>query len=296
MRQHSVGWWLTLVAVSLAVIVLFAAAAQSLSSVDSTYVRVYRDGLVHVEQTLTLDSNAPQTQGTLLSADVENLVVLDENQLAVDYEVNGETLLIYSFGASKVQVEYDTNTLTSKANEVWTLSVDNPYDLTIVFPVNSSVIYLSDAPAAIATVNNEVTLHLNSGQWEISYLLQLVTQDQNNQTPIQSGSAVPLEYLIITVGCALVAVVLSVSLFFVKRKRRFNIKKALNENPQLMNEDKEVLHFLAEKEGHAFEAEIRQRFPDMPRTSLWRLVKRLEKLELVEVKKVGLENQVSLKK
>jgi uncharacterized membrane protein len=162
--------------------------------------------------------------------------------------------------------------------------------------VNSSVIYLSDAPAAIATVNNEVTLHLNSGQWEISYLLQLVTQDQNNQTPIQSGSAVPLEYLIITVGCALVAVVLSVSLFFVKRKRRFNIKKALNENPQLMNEDKEVLHFLAEKEGHAFEAEIRQRFPDMPRTSLWRLVKRLEKLELVEVKKVGLENQVSLKK
>ncbi len=296
MRQHSASWWLTLVAVSLAVIVLFAAAAQSVTSVDSTYVRVYRDGLVHVEQTLTLDSNAPQAQCTLLSSDVENLVILDEEQLAVDYEVNAETLLIYSFGASKAQVEYDTNTLTSKANEVWTLCVDNPYDLTVVFPVNSSVIYLSDAPAAIETINNEVNLHLNSGQWEISYLLQLVTQDQNNQTPIQSSSTVPLEYLIITLGCALLAVVLSVSLFVVKRKRRFNIKKAFNENPQLMKEDKEVLQFLDEKEGRAFEAEIRQRFPDMPRTSLWRLVKRLEKLELVEVKKVGLENQVILKK
>jgi uncharacterized membrane protein len=54
--------------------------------------------------------------------------------------------------------------------------------------------------------------------------------------------------------------------------------------------------FLAEKEGKAFEAEIRQRFPDMPRTSLWRLIRRLEGLEIVEVKKIGLENQVQLKK
>ena len=57
-----------------------------------------------------------------------------------------------------------------------------------------------------------------------------------------------------------------------------------------------MLEFLAEKGGKAFEAEIRERFPEMPRTSLWRLIKRLEKLEVVEVKKIGLENQVILKK
>jgi uncharacterized membrane protein len=34
----------------------------------------------------------------------------------------------------------------------------------------------------------------------------------------------------------------------------------------------------------------------MPRTTLWRLVRRLEGLEIVEVKKIGLENQVQLKK
>jgi len=63
-----------------------------------------------------------------------------------------------------------------------------------------------------------------------------------------------------------------------------------------MKEDKAVLEFLAEKDGKAFEAEIREHFPEMPRTSLWRLIKRLEKLEIVEVKKIGLENQVILKK
>ena len=67
-------------------------------------------------------------------------------------------------------------------------------------------------------------------------------------------------------------------------------------HPHLKKEDKEVIEFLSEKGGQAFEAEIRERFPDMPRTSLWRLVRRLERLEIVEVKKIGLENQVQLKK
>jgi uncharacterized membrane protein len=294
MRQHSASWWLALFAVILAVFVLLAATVQSGSSIESTQVKVYRDGTIHVTQTLILDENAPQTEAVLLCSNVENLVVIDENQLAIDYETEDKTLRIYSFGASRAQIEYDTITLTSKANEVWTLCMENPYDLTVAFPVNTTVIYLSGAPAAIETANNEVTLRLNAGEWEISYLLQLVSGQ--NQTPTIPSTTLPIEYIALTAGCAFAAVGCGVALFYVKKKKRFNLKKALNENPQLMKEDREVLQFLAEKDGHAFEAEIRQKFPDMPRTSLWRLVKRLEKLELVEVRKVGLENQVILKK
>ena len=83
---------------------------------------------------------------------------------------------------------------------------------------------------------------------------------------------------------------------FIRRRRQPSVARILKDNPQLMDEDKEVLAFLVEKNGKAFEAEIRERFPDMPRTSLWRLVRRLERLEIVEIKKIGLENQVQLKK
>jgi hypothetical protein len=38
------------------------------------------------------------------------------------------------------------------------------------------------------------------------------------------------------------------------------------------------------------------RYFDVPRTSLWRLVRQLEGLELVEIKRIGLENEVHLKK
>jgi len=38
------------------------------------------------------------------------------------------------------------------------------------------------------------------------------------------------------------------------------------------------------------------RYFGVPRTSLWRLVRRLEGLELVEIKRIGLENEGHLKK
>jgi len=115
MRQHRASWKLVLFAVVLAAIIVFAATVQSGTSIDSTDVRIYRDGQVHVTQTLTLDSDAPQAQSTLLCVDVENLVVLDENQLPIDYDLDGENLLIYSFGASKAQIEYETNTCNQTA-------------------------------------------------------------------------------------------------------------------------------------------------------------------------------------
>ncbi|MCW4004826.1 MAG: hypothetical protein NWE95_13045 [Candidatus Bathyarchaeota archaeon] len=296
MRQHSGSWKITLLAILLVAIFSFPATAQLPFEVESTDVRVYRDGLAHVTQTLLVDELSAEVTIPLLSASVENLVVLDDNLTAVDYQLNQKNLVIYSLGAAKLQVQYDTNALTCKENEVWTLTMNNPCSVSVVFPVNSTIIYLSNAPTEIDTTNNQVSLRLNSGQWEISYLLQLVTEDQNSQTPVPHGIfSFPFEYIGAITGIVLATLLLVVVLAF-KRKRRFNLKKTFNENPQLMKEDREVLQFLAEKGGAAFEAEIRERFPDVPRTSLWRLVKRLEKLEIVEVKKIGLENQVVLKK
>jgi uncharacterized membrane protein len=136
-------------------------------------------------------------------------------------------------------------------------------------------------------------MSLASGHWEISYVLPLVSGDgtDDNGAP---DTAIPLDYLISAI-VAVVAVAISIILI-IRRRRAPNVKKTVKTHPQLKKEDKEVLEFLAEKGGQAFEAEIRERFPDMPRTSLWRLVRRLERLEIVEVKKIGLENQVQLKK
>jgi uncharacterized membrane protein len=202
-------------------------------------------------------------------------------------------LTVFTLGAERVLVEYDTVSLTKKEAEVWTLIADNPYNLTVFLPQNATVIYLSQMPTAIDTSGNGIKLSLYPGQWEISYVLPLLPEDgtEDNGAP---STGIPIEYLIAAI-IAVAAVVLS-ALLIVRRRRGPNVEKTIKAYPQLKKEDKEVLEFLAERGGKAFEAEIRERFPDMPRTSLWRLVRRLERLEIVEVKRIGLENQVQLKK
>jgi hypothetical protein len=72
------------------------------------------------------------------------------------------------------------------------------------------------------------------------------------------------------------------------------VGRVLEERPHLRPEDQQVLKFLAEKEGAAFESEIRTKF-QLPKTTIWRLVKRLEREELVEIRKAGGQNLIKLK-
>jgi len=268
-----------------------ASAAESAFEVESTIVKVYKDGLVHITQTLTIDELNPAIDLTLLSSSVENLIILDENQLAVDYQLNTANLTVFTLGATHVSLEYDTNALTNKNADVWTLILSNPYNLTVFLPQNSTIIYLNQVPATIDTSGDELSLSLNPKQWEISYIVPLQQEDQNGDT---LWNAFPLEYLIAAL-VAVIAIIATVMLVIL-RKPKINVQKILDRNPGMKKEDIAVIEFLAENDGKAFEAEIRKKLPDMPRTSLWRLIRRLERMEIVEIKKIGLENQVKLKK
>ena len=282
------------VTLSIFVILLLStltAAAQSQFQVESTKVKVYRDGLAHVTQAISVDELVPEVEVSLLSSSVENLIVLDENQLPVDYQINGTILSIFTLGAPHVSIEYDTVALTNKAADVWTLVLNSPYNLTVSLPKNSTIVYLNQVPTTIDTTGDELSLALYPGQWEISYIVPLQQEDQNGDSP---WAAIPLEYLV--AAAAATSAIIVILVLFILRRRKINIKKILSQNPGLMKDDIAVIEFLAENDGKAFEAEIREKFPDMPRTSLWRLVRRLEGLEIVEVKKIGLENQVKLKK
>ncbi len=283
---------------ALSIITLFSiitatAAGESRFEVETMNLTVYRDGLVQVTQTLIVNELFPEIILPLLSSSIENVIVLDENQMAVDYEITSGNLTVFTLGAERVLVEYDTIALTRKEAEVWTLVADNPYNLTVFLPQNSTVIYLSKMPTAIDTSGTGITLSLNPGQWEISYVLPVLPEDKTKDNEA-TWTTIPIEYIIVAM-ITITAVILS-ALLIAKRRKEPNVEKILKAHPQLRKEDKEVIEFLTEKDGKAFEAEIRERFPDMPRTSLWRLVRRLEKLEIVEVKKIGLENQVALKK
>ncbi|NOJ26974.1 MAG: hypothetical protein DA330_03065 [Nitrososphaera sp.] len=72
------------------------------------------------------------------------------------------------------------------------------------------------------------------------------------------------------------------------------VTKILQEKPHLRAEDRDVLEFLADNEGAVFESEIRTKF-ELPKTTVWRLVKRLEREDLIEIRKSGGQNLIKLR-
>ncbi|UCC58164.1 MAG: hypothetical protein JSW14_07385 [Candidatus Bathyarchaeum sp.] len=391
-RAVFVGFVIFILLLSITVTV----AEETEFQVESTNLQIYRDGLVRVTQTLVVNETFPVVTLPLFASSVDNIIVVDENQTVMDYEIEGINLNVFTFGATNVSLQYDTDSLTRKDFDIWSLIVDTPYNLTVLLPEDSTVIDLSEMPASIDTEGNKISMSLFPSQWEISYVFPLVspaefqvsdlevtpldvkggeevtvsvkvtnvggqtgsytlslfinqtTEDtrtvtldkgestttefkvtkqtpgtynieiaglvsgftvkeaNSNGTPTngtpsngtpsngKTSKPIPVEYLAAVV-VAVVAVLFAVYILVIRR-RGPNVEKLFKVNPHLMKEEKDVIRFLAEKEGKAFEAEIRERFPEIPRTSLWRLVRRLEKLEIVKVKKIGLENRVELKK
>jgi uncharacterized membrane protein len=288
--------------VFLGILLVYGAAdvsGETTYDVQSTELTLYRDGLVHCEQKIALDGYLPKLTLPLVSESAENILLLDENSTSVDYDVMGVNLTVYALGAKSLLLEYDTMQLTWKEAEVWTMNMNYQHNMKVYLPYNSTIVYLNDVPLAIETIHdNIIALSLSAGNWEISYVLPSIlytatpaTTPDNSE---QATAGLKMEYIVSIVFVAGIIAVFGF-VFFIK-KRGPKVGKILKENPHLGKEDREVIQFLIERDGKAFEAELREKFPNVPRTSLWRLVRRLERLYIVEIKKVGLENQVHLKK
>lgn len=259
---------------------------------DIDYVELvaYRDGLVHVTQTLKVNETFPAINVELIASAIENVIVVDENSLLLDYEIEEFNMTVFSLGARRIVIEYDTIMLTQKEAGVWTLTLYVPCNLTVKLPNESTIVYLNEMPTAIMTEDNRAVLDLFLGSWEISYVLPVV---RTSPSPVRTPTPFPISlgYL---VGAFVLAALIGV-FFLLRRRGPPRAESILKLHPELRAEDRNVIQFMAQKGGKVLEAEIRERFPELSRTSIWRLVKRLEKMEIVVVKRVGLQNQIELK-
>ena len=309
-----------LCAASLAITILFAvflllpvATAQETFSISSTEVHVFRDGVARVAQSFNVNETLVSISVVLLSSSVENVLVLDDVNMPVSYELTPPNITITTLGATKVTLDYLTSTLTRKEGEAWTLNLNTPYEATITLPKQSNIIFINELPPSIAALNDRTVLVVGEGVWEISYTLPItlapittpaattptttttptVTETTTPEvapapltTPREAGpvptiaTPFPLEYLAVAI------VVAFVGGFLVLRRRRPG-------TAELRSEDKQVLDFISEKGGKVLESELRQKLI-LPRSSTWRLAKRLERLGYVKISKIGIQNEIEL--
>jgi len=266
-------------------LLLLSVHAEQPYSVASTEILVYRDGVVQVAQVFDVNETVVSMSALLLSSSVSNLLVLDQSNMPLSYELKSNNITVVTLGASKITLDYLTSMLTKKEGDLWTLKVNTPYGARITLPEQSTIIYLSDLPTSILSQDNRTVLKVEKGFWEISYLLPVVLPPTGSKPPpSQTVSHFPSQYLIGVVACSgVLGLVLLLRRVFRSSAR------------ELREEEVQVLRFIAEKGGRVLESDLRKRFL-LPKTSLWRLVRRLERLGYVRVSKVGIQNEIELVK
>lgn len=136
----------------------------------------------------------------------------------------------------------------------------------------------------------------------------LAIQEQTSTTQSNSISS---NSIIIIIGVVAAAIASAVIL---KRRKNIVIKETLAVTskqektiyrtldketifvlrPNLRDDDKELISFIVDNGGQAYESELRKKFLQ-PRTTMWRAVKRLEREGIVEIEKKELQNLVKLK-
>jgi uncharacterized membrane protein len=240
---------------------------------------------------------------------IENITIIDEDGFLLSSEIDRNSAVIETFGASKISIDYDTQDLVSKTGKIWTFSIDAPEQYSVVTPKDSVVIEMSNFPISMQVENEQSHLIFPLGQTNISYYISTLASAQSIQpTPEDVGTD---NSLILYIG-GIAATAIAAAVVIIKRKSRtpessITVKESEQHKPQsldpqsifkvkqdLREDDKEIINFLSANGGQAYESELRKKFLQ-PRTTMWRAVKRLERHGIIEIEKKDLQNIVKLK-
>ena len=272
------------------------ALADAQATLKSLTLKTYLDGYVQVIHEMEVDDSYPSVNVTLLG-EPQSLLIIDEQGLPLDFSIANSLTVVDSLGCSWIQASYFTQDLTSKTGKYWTLQTNVPINITIILPSEASIISLNEVPDLIESSEDQVTLVMPAGQVEISYIAERSFIDE-------PASDAATWLLLLALSLPLVLAVASAVWFFSRGKTskpetvetgRVDVEKLFEREKDLRQEEIQVIRFLAEKNGSAFEAEVYEMLA-LPRTTTWRLLKRLEKMEIVEIRKTRRQNIVSVRK
>jgi uncharacterized membrane protein len=159
---------------------------------------------------------------------------------------------------------------------------------------------IETAQDTLATANN----YYNQGL----YLEAEAAAKQAYQLALNSESPKSADYTLIYLG-VLLFIALVGAYFYINKKQinegssqiqsspkavYIDVEKIFEKHETLRLDEREVIKFLVENNGEVFATEIRDRF-DMPRSTTWRLIRRLKNLEIVEEKKIGNQSLVRIR-
>jgi uncharacterized membrane protein len=254
----------------LLLLALLPALAAQGAQVSQVSISIDPTGYAQVS--ISVSANASEVLAVLPMVgrpDLYTLSATDSRGAAVPFNVTDASISLLLVGTSPpITVSYYTANLTSKRGPIWNVSFEAPAPTKLELPQGAVLLSLNRLPLDVRTSGGITELELGPGSWSIAYFLK---------PPSQAQAPFPLALFAGAIGGAASAAALVLAYSMLRRKRG---------EVRLRPDDRRILEFIRSVGGHTYESDIVREL-NLPKTSVWRAIKRLSEAGLVKVEREG---------
>lgn len=297
-----------LIVAGLLVVALTIPLQTSFATTRTLDLIINTDGSTNISSQIDVDSS--NFELSLFGPSIDNFVAIGSDGTTLSGQVIEDKAMIQTDDYSSITINYDIHDLISKEGRVWTFSFDSPTSYSLLMPENSVIVGMDILPENMEQLDSQIKLQIPTGPAQIDYIFS--TPVELPTTPESSFDSVTIGLIVGPIAAAAIAGVIVAK----KRQSKPQLQTEViqtesiqtpkpttdslspdsifNLRPDMREDDKEIVRFISENGGEVFESELRKKFLQ-PRTTMWRAVKRLERLGVVEIYKKDLLNMVKLR-
>ncbi len=255
-----------------ATIISLSSIPSSITTADNQYILTMKPGLQ--------------------SASYSTGIVGTKDQAAI--AINNAELAIQQASASAVSLP-EANNWLARAKSAYNQGQYSEAEQSAVQAkrlVEQAISKITTTTTSTSTTTNTTTSSANT-------IGTTQTTSASTPTPQNNDMLTLAPWLITAAAVAVLLIILfrrrvGSTFAYKKEVRHVDAEALLRSRPQLRLEDREALQYLADSGGEAFETELREKF-QLPKTTIWRQVRRLQREGLVEVRKIGGQNLIRIR-
>ncbi len=249
-------------------------------------ITLYSNGTSTVNLNTTLTGEFITLQ---LPVQPQSYMMVLVNGSVTAYMINGTSIVIPVLGTANVTITYVPKIFVE--NNFIGMDVSNT-TVEIIIPNNILIANITLSLMGMKMINNELVI-MAKGPGEFLYTVMPISTTQSS-TSRASAHMHYYEFLTIIMIIAIIVIVAPISYALIMRRGRRTEETSTSITAlNLSDYEMSILKYLGSKGGSAFEIDI-SRDLGIPRTTVWRSVRRLENLGLVRITKVEGKNMVTL--
>lgn len=269
-------------------------------------INITSGGLPIVNMYITLHEPAYLINITLPTSPIDKMIYVRDqcNGNTLPYTMlNSDYIQILNVGnCSKIEISYIAMPNITNTSIGLTINVKSTYNNTILTWSKNIVIIPTENEIYYMKFISQQTAQLEKGhKYYIRYLILLPLSEstKNIQAKKSSGNSEEKSalYIILIILLATIDVVLWPLFIKTRRIRRKTKEKSeeISISEELSEVEKRIVEIIKERGGSVLQSEL-YKILGIPRTTLWRAVKRLEEKGIVRIEKVNRLNKIVLVK